>query len=75
MTRRYWQDFETGRSGFTEKNGDLPDGPLVEEITALDFYENTGTCACGKAEMDGKRCALGATHEARNTTLDDEALG
>lgn len=21
--------------------------------------------ACGKAEMDGKRCALGATHEMR----------
>lgn len=24
-----------------------------------------GVCACGKAEMDGKRCALGATHESR----------
>ena len=21
-----------------------------------------GVCACGKVEMDGKRCALGATH-------------
>jgi hypothetical protein len=24
-----------------------------------------GVCACGKAEMDGKRCALGATHQER----------
>lgn len=24
-----------------------------------------GVCACGKAEMDGKRCALGATHRER----------
>lgn len=39
MTRRYWQDFETGRRGFTEKNGDLPDGPLVEEIAPCEFYQ------------------------------------
>jgi hypothetical protein len=24
-----------------------------------------GVCACGKAEMDGKSCALGATHKER----------
>lgn len=24
-----------------------------------------GVCACGRADMDGKRCALGATHKER----------
>lgn len=36
-----------------------PDGSrgvvAVRELSTL-------ICACGKAEMDGKRCALGATH-------------
>ena len=44
--RRFWEDGESGRRGFTE--GDLPDGPLVEEITAREFYEREAqTLACG----------------------------
>jgi hypothetical protein len=72
LSRTYYHDFETGRSGFTD--GDLPDGPLVEEISALRFYEREAGCACGKAAMDGKRCHLGATHSTLAMTLDDEAL-
>jgi hypothetical protein len=71
--RRYWHDFETGRSGFTDKNGELPDGPLVEEISGLEFYEHAGTCVCGKAEMDGKRCRFGASHRTA-AMIEDEAL-
>lgn len=71
MIRRYWEDFETGRRGITE--GDLPDGPFVEEITAREFYEREATCVCGKTAMDGKRCAFGASHRTLTST-DDEAL-
>lgn len=67
-TRRWWEDFETGRRGITD--GDLPDGPLVEEITAREFYERESICVCGKAAKDGVRCAYGASHRS----LDDEAL-
>ena len=28
------------------------------------MQEWDGICACGKAEADGKRCRLGATHSA-----------
>ena len=70
--RRWWEDFETGRRGFTD--GDLPDGPLVEEISALDFYKREGICVCGKAEMDGVRCKYGASHRTARHE-DDEALG
>jgi hypothetical protein len=28
----------------------------------VDEREWDGVCACGKAEMDGKRCKLGASH-------------
>lgn len=73
--RIYWHDFETGRRGFTD--GDLPDGPLVEETTAKDFYANAewdGVCVCGKAEMDGVKCRYGATHKTLAMTRDDEAL-
>lgn len=72
--RKYWEDFETGRRGYTD-NGVFPDGPFVEEISRFEF---DGGCACGKAEMDGKRCALGATHRGSapkiECTPDDEAL-
>lgn len=61
MSRRFWHNFETGRSGFTD--GDLPSGPLVEEITALEFYQRESVCVCGKLEKDGKRCAYGASHK------------
>jgi hypothetical protein len=71
VSRRYWHDFETGRSGFTE--GDLPDGPLVEEITALEFYERESVCVCGKVEADGVRCKFGASHRSLRS-IDDEAL-
>lgn len=71
MSRRYWEDAETGRRGITD--GDLPDGPLVEEISAAEFYDRQKqdlceemfgslVCVCGKAEMDGKRCRYGASH-------------
>ena len=30
-----------------------------------DCTDWSGVCACGKAAMDGIRCALGATHEHR----------
>lgn len=44
--RIFWEDFETGRRGFTD--GELPDGPLVEEISAREFYEREAlTLACG----------------------------
>lgn len=75
MTRRFWEDFETGRRGITD--GDLPDGPLVEEITAQQFYERETEelrCVCGKAKMDGKRCAFGASHRTAAMAADDEAL-
>lgn len=68
--RRYWEDFETGRRGYTD-NGVFPDDPFVEEITR---FEYDGCCACGNPKMDGKRCALGATHKTLAQTLDDEAL-
>jgi hypothetical protein len=65
---RYWQDFETGRRGYTE-NGVFPDDPFVEEITE----EQYRCCVCGKFEMDGKRCAFGASHRPLICS-DDEAL-
>jgi hypothetical protein len=68
VSRRFYEDFETGRRGFTD--GDLPDGPLVEEISASEWWERTGICVCGKAAMDGVKCRYGASHK----TLDDEAL-
>lgn len=74
--RRFWQDVETGRRGITD--GDLPDGPLVEEITAEEFYARDKQsiceelfgpviCVCGKAAMDGKRCRYGASHRTLAT--------
>jgi len=36
-------------------------------VTSLPDNEWDGVCACGKADMDGKRCALGATHRERDT--------
>lgn len=46
MRRAYWQDFETGRRGFSD--GELPDGPLVEEIEAFEFYTREGhSLVCG----------------------------
>jgi hypothetical protein len=72
VTRRHYEDYETGHRGFTD--GDLPDGPLVEEITALQFYQREGVCVCGKAAMDGKRCAFGASHRTVAMAADDEAL-
>jgi hypothetical protein len=35
-----------------------------------------GICACGKAEADGKRCKLGATHSAKavESKADDDDL-
>lgn len=70
-TRTYWEDFETGRRGFTE--GELPDGPLVEAISAFEFYDREGVCVCGKRENDGVRCLYGASHQTLHS-LDDEAL-
>lgn len=70
--RRYWRDDENGRSGFTD--GELPDGPLVEEINALDYYKFNGICVCGKVAMDGVRCKFGASHRTAAMSLDDEAL-
>jgi hypothetical protein len=29
-----------------------------------------GVCKCGKREADGKRCKLGATHQAKAVALD-----
>jgi hypothetical protein len=29
-----------------------------------------GVCACGKAAMDGKQCALGATHQGPKVEAD-----
>jgi hypothetical protein len=71
--RLYWRDDETDRSGFSD-NGELPDGPLVEEISALDFYKLNGICVCGKAEMDGIRCRFGAVHKTAAMIRDEEAL-
>jgi hypothetical protein len=31
-----------------------------------------GVCACGKAEMDGKRCKLGASHVGLARTESDD---
>lgn len=46
MRRVYWEDAETGRRGFSD--GELPDGPLVEEISAYDFYTREAlSLACG----------------------------
>jgi hypothetical protein len=28
-----------------------------------------GACACGRTDMDGQRCFLGATHKTRQPTL------
>lgn len=53
----YWHDFETGRSGFSDT--ELPDGPLVEEIPAREFYER------GAADL------AGVAYQRPN---DDEAL-
>lgn len=73
MSRQYWEDFETGRLGYTD-DGVFPDGPLVEEITKWEF---DGICVCGKAAMDGIKCRFGASHRlpAKSySTPDDEAL-
>ncbi len=81
MSRTYYHDFETGRSGFTD--GDLPDGPLVEEITAREFYLNEGhslSCGWPKAHWPDSEgvCPCGFIFPARYheepINADDEAL-
>lgn len=81
MSRVYYHDFETGRSGFTD--GDLPDGPLVEEIEAFDFYTREGhSLVCGwpgvHHEHGKSICRCGYIFpeklEAHWHNADDEAL-
>lgn len=38
------------------------------------MQEWDGICACGKAEADGKRCRIGATHSAPAVSGDDDEL-
>jgi len=83
--RLYWHDFETGRSGFTDK-GDLPDGPLVEEIEAFDYFTRMGHVqVCGwpgvHHEAGPNVCQCGFLFPERATiphfapmSADDEAL-
>ncbi len=47
MTRRYFFDSETGRSHFTD--GELPDDPLIEEITGIEFYKRETVAMGGRA--------------------------
>lgn len=66
--RIFWQDFETGRRGFTD--GELPDGPFVEEISALEFYKREGkSLACGwpdkHHECGEDHCPCGFLHPGR----------
>ena len=83
MRRTFYHDFETGRSGFTE--GDLPSGPLVEEITAREFYEREAkVLACGWPLLHhadhSDFCPCGFTHPGNvpfdhwHVNPDDEAL-
>jgi hypothetical protein len=78
----YWHDFETGRSGIAD--GDLPDGPLVEEITAREFYiRESKSLSCGWPELHHAAsehyCRCGFVFPARaperfHHSLDDDAL-
>jgi hypothetical protein len=79
--RLYWHDFETGRSGSSDV--ELPDGPLVEEIEAFEFYTREGhSLICGWPALHHEQgetiCRCGFIFPQKVPThwhtSDDEAL-
>jgi hypothetical protein len=56
--RGFWEDVETGRRGFFGADHPMPDGPMVEEITAREFYEREAkVLACGWPKTHHERSA------------------
>jgi hypothetical protein len=79
VRRLYFSDDETGRLGMTD--GELPDGPFVEEITALEFYKRSSLkLSCGWPEKSHEAskdiCPCGCIFPDRVPSHwhDDEAL-